>query len=315
MNEESNFIKASIIIVSYNSEEYVFDCIDSIKKQKYPFYEIIVVDNASIDNSVSLIKNDFPNIKIYESSKNLGFAGAVNLGVSLSNGDIIVILNPDVVVKEKWLLSLIEAFKVKEIGIVGSIILDSNQSFIQHAGAVIKKNGITEHIELSLEEVSLEDNKGIKQKIKEKLKSKFGKNDVDYLTGASIAFRKSLHKRLNGFDEAYFPGYFEEVDFCIMAKNLGYKLILEPKSVCIHKQASSSGLFSSTFYYFYHKNRIRFIFKNYSFRKFINVFLPSEINWIRRKRISKENIPLLKAYLINIVNIFSTLHRRKKYIS
>ncbi|GAI00534.1 unnamed protein product, partial [marine sediment metagenome] len=106
----------------------------------------------------------------------MGFAGAVNLGVNLSSGDIIVLLNPDVVVKEKWLLSLIEAFKVKEIGIVGSIILDSNQSFIQHAGAVIKKNGITEHIELNLEEVSLEDNEGIKQKIKEKLKSKFGKN-------------------------------------------------------------------------------------------------------------------------------------------
>lgn len=315
MSEESNLIKASIIIVSYNSEEYIFDCVNSVKKQKYPFYEIIVVDNASIDNSVSLIKNDFPDIQIYESSKNLGFAGAVNLGVSLSKGDIIVILNPDVIVKGKWLLSLIEAFKVKEIGVAGSLILNYNQSFIQHAGAIIKKNGITEHIELSLEEVSLENNKGIKQKIKEKLKSKFGKNDIDYLTGASIAFRRNLYKRLNGFDEAYFPGYFEEVDFCIMAKNLGYKLILEPKSVCIHKQATSTGLFSSTFYYFYHKNRIRFIFKNYSFREFINLFLPSEIDWIRRKRISKENIPLLKAYLINIINIFSILYSKRKYIS
>jgi len=315
MNEESNFIKASIIIVSYNSEEYIFDCINSIKKQKYPFYEIIVVDNASIDNSVSLIKNKFPDIRIYESSKNLGFAGAVNLGVNLSNGDIIVLLNPDVIVKEKWLLSLFEAFRVKEVGIVGSLILGHNQSFIQHAGAVIQKNGLTEHIELNLEEVSLEDDEGIKQKLKEKLKSKFGKNDIDYVTGASIAFRRSLWDKLCGFDEKYFPGYFEETDFCIRAKNLGYKLILEPKSVCIHKQATSTGLFSSTFYYFYHKNRIRFIFKNYSFRKFINVFLPSEINWIRNKRISKENIPLLKAYLINIVNIFPILYGKRKYIS
>jgi len=315
MNEESNFIKVSIIIVSYNSEEYIFDCINSIKKQKYPFYEIIVVDNASIDNSVSLIKNKFPDIRIYESSKNLGFAGAVNLGVNLSNGDIIVLLNPDVIVKEKWLLSLFEAFRVKEVGIVGSLILGHNQSFIQHAGAVIQKNGLTEHIELNLEEVSLEDDEGIKQKLKEKLKSKFGKNDIDYVTGASIAFRRSLWDKLCGFDEKYFPGYFEETDFCIRAKNLGYKLILEPKSVCIHKQATSTGLFSSTFYYFYHKNRIRFIFKNYSFRKFINVFLPSEINWIRNKRISKENIPLLKAYLINIVNIFPILYGKRKYIS
>jgi len=130
-----------------------------------------------------------------------------------------------------------------------------------------------------------------------------------------MAIRRSLWDKLCGFDEKYFPGYFEETDFCIKIKNLGYKVILEPKSVCIHKQASSSGLFSSTFYYFYHKNRIRFIFKNYSFRKFINVFLPSEINWIRRKRISKENIPLLKAYFINIINIFSILYRKRKYIS
>ncbi|GAG62759.1 unnamed protein product [marine sediment metagenome] len=315
MNEESNFKKVSIIIVSYNSSKFIFDCINSIRNQEYPYYEIIVVDNASIDNSVSLIKNNFPDIQIYESSKNLGFAGAVNLGVNLSSGDIIVLLNPDVVVKENWLLTLTEAFQNEQVGVVGSIILDSNQSFIQHAGAVIHKNGLTEHIELSFKEVSLTDNEKLMEKIKEKIKKEFEKTDIDYVTGASMAIRRSLWDKLCGFDEKYFPGYFEETDFCIKIKNLGYKVILEPKSVCIHKQASSSGLFSSTFYYFYHKNRIRFIFKNYSFRKFINVFLPSEINWIRRKRISKENIPLLKAYLINIINIFSILYRKRKYIS
>ena len=98
-------------------------------------------------------------------------------------------------------------------------------------------------------------------------------------------------------------------------KDLGYKVILEPKSICIHKQASSSGLFSTTFYYFYHKNRIRFVFKNYSFKRFIYDFLPSEINWMRRKRISKENIPLLKAYLANIKNIFSIFYKKRRYIS
>ncbi|GAG85721.1 unnamed protein product [marine sediment metagenome] len=72
MNEESNFKKVSIIIVSYNSSKFIFDCINSIRNQEYPYYEIIVVDNASIDNSVSLIKNNFPDIQIYESSKNLG---------------------------------------------------------------------------------------------------------------------------------------------------------------------------------------------------------------------------------------------------
>lgn len=311
MNTESNFIKASIIIVSYNSSKFIFDCINSIKNQKYPNYEILVVDNASSDNSVFIVKENFPEVRIHKSSRNLGFAGAVNLGVSLSNGDIIVLLNPDVVVEENWLLTLTEAFQNEQVGIVGSIILDSNQSFIQHAGAVIHKNGITEHIKLSLNEVSLTDSEKLLEKIKEKIKNEFKKIDIDYVTGASIAIRRILWERLGGLDEKYFPGYFEETDFCIKSKKIGYKVELEPKSVCIHKQASSIGLFSSTFYYFYHKNRIRFILKNYNFKKFIHDFLPSEIDWIRRKRISKENIPLLRAYLINIVNFFPILFSRK----
>lgn len=315
MIEESNFIKASIIIVSYNSSEFIVDCINSIKNQKYPYYESIVVDNASSDNSVLLIKNNFPDLKIYESIKNLGFAGAVNLGVGLSGGDIIVLLNPDVIVKENWLSNLIEAFQDKKVGIVGSLILDEDQSYIQHAGAIIHENGLTEHIELDLKEVSLEDGKKILGKMKEKIKEEFDKTDIDYVTGASIAIRQNLWDRLGGLDEGYFPGYFEEADFCIKAKDLGYKVILEPKSICIHKQASSSGLFSTTFYYFYHKNRIRFVFKNYSFKRLIYDFLPSEINWMRRKRISKENIPLLKAYLANIKNIFSIFYKKRRYIS
>src|SRR3989344_9058371 len=89
----------SIIIVSYNTSDFLKECLESIKKNTERLnYEIIVVDNPSSDNSVKMIKKEFPQVLLIESRKNLGFSKANNVGVKKSKGRYVLFLNPDTVV-------------------------------------------------------------------------------------------------------------------------------------------------------------------------------------------------------------------------
>src|SRR3989344_4336914 len=92
-------IDLSIIIVSYNTKDFIGECIDSIKKNtKNLNYEIIVVDNASSDNSLEMLKTKFPDVILVESKENIGFSKANNLGVEKSKGKYVLFLNPDTVI-------------------------------------------------------------------------------------------------------------------------------------------------------------------------------------------------------------------------
>jgi len=119
-------VKVSIIVLNFNQKEYTINCVESLLKQSFKDFEIIIIDNFSNDNSYELFIDNFknnPKIKIFKTNENRGYAGGNNFGVEKANGDYIAILNNDTVVDENWLYWLIKGLESDEnVKIVGAIM-------------------------------------------------------------------------------------------------------------------------------------------------------------------------------------------------
>ena len=117
----------TIIVVTHNNQDDIIDCINSVLHQNYPSFEVIIVDNASTDKTVERIQENFGNnelVTLMNSHENTGYAHGNNLGFQQSKGEMIVILNPDLIVDKAWLTALVDCYCRREnAGIVGSSIL------------------------------------------------------------------------------------------------------------------------------------------------------------------------------------------------
>src|SRR6476661_8617588 len=115
---------ASIVVVSYNTSAHIGACLLSLLALDYPRVEIIVVDNASTDGSVELIRSRFPDVEVVELPANKGFAGAASVGLFMASGDIVAAVNPDVRLDPGWLAAIAGTLQSRgDVGIVGSKIL------------------------------------------------------------------------------------------------------------------------------------------------------------------------------------------------
>ena len=112
-----------IVILYYNAGEFLDDCISSIYKTEKANFEVILVDNASIDKSYRECAKKFPGVRLIENEKNLGYCEGNNIGIRASKGDFVVVLNPDTIVNPNWLYELIHAFQENGEGIYQPKIL------------------------------------------------------------------------------------------------------------------------------------------------------------------------------------------------
>ncbi len=317
--------RSLIIIISYNSGDYIGKCLNSIINQTHREWFLAVIDNNSSDNSIKEIKdfrNSTPginpkNFKFVRLHKNYGYAGAINYflfkwlkkrrHLKFSN---IVFLNPDMYLKEDALEYLTAPFEEGEgIGVCGGLILDYSTNEIQHIGGLIKPNFITEHV-----------GKGKNyDELKEEYKHKPGNileitKDVTYVTGAMLATDFDLYKKSGGFDTGYRPAYYEELDYCLKLKEAGYRIVVNPLALARHAEAASSKRFSKKFYKFYHKNRIRCAIINSSIFSYLKL-IAGEIKWLREAATRGQYSLLLYAYFINFVFCpFNMLVKLKNYL-
>src|SRR5258708_808706 len=111
LEKNLNRPKVSVVVVNFNGVDFLSRCLFSLRTQTYPLYEIIVVDNASKDESVSFIRSNYPQVKILESQENLGFAMGCNLGTRYATGDLVAFLNNDAVATPEWLGRLVTEFR------------------------------------------------------------------------------------------------------------------------------------------------------------------------------------------------------------
>lgn len=208
----------SIIIVNYNGKDLIERCLSSVTNTNYPNYEIIVVDNNSTDDSITVIREKFPSCRVILLSDNMGFAIANNIGAKNAKGDYYVFLNNDTYVTPEWLHELVSVMESdNDIAISQSLLLNPDGS-IDSSGDFITKNGRT----YSSKRLHFN-----------------GHRDILSARGASMMVRKDFYRRIGGFDEDYFIS-FEDVELGWKAWILGYRVIMVPTSVVLHYAGSTT---------------------------------------------------------------------------
>jgi len=249
-------IDLSIVIVSWNTKEYLLPCFTSIfEKGQRMASEVILVDNGSQDGGRIEVKRAFPSVHIIENEKNLGFAKAVNQGLQKASGRYVLLLNPDTQMKDgaiERLVSFMDAHS--DVGVAGAQLLNADGS---------KQNSIANFPSLATELFN-------KSLLRWLFPKKFpGKErdypepvEVDSVIGACMVVRRKAMEQVGLLDEDYFL-FLEETDWCYRMKRAGWKIYHVPQAEVYHFQGKSAETakkrakveFYRSRYHFFRKNR------------------------------------------------------------
>jgi len=246
-----------VILVNWNNSGETIECLSSLTKLRYSRIHVIVVDNASSDDSMIRLESWKPSYPytILENQTNEGFTGGNNTGIeyALSHGaEYILMLNNDTVVGEKLLSCLIEdAKKHPEAGILGpSIYFYDQPGLLWFNGGRILLRRFSESI--------LHENMGEKQSKRESEKT-------DFITGCALMGRADMFRQVGVLDDRFFL-YFEDADLNIRAKKAGWEIRLVPDAKIWHKVSVTikGKLGSNTMIYYNHRNSMLLIEKHAS---------------------------------------------------
>lgn len=241
-------IRTSIIIPVYNQANYTFQCLRSlISEIDLNFCEIIVVNNASQDETSRLLSYFDGLVTVIDNRENRGFGDACNQGAAVARGEYLVFLNNDTIIQPGWLTHLVDTAEADlSVGAVGSMLIYPD-GILQEAGGIIWKDGTGANYGRGENPI---DRKFI-----------FAR-EVDYCSGASLLVRKNLFEELGGFDQRYAPAYYEDTDLCFGIRALGYKVVYQPTSRVIHYERATAGVdLNSGFKRYQQINRTKFVEK------------------------------------------------------
>ncbi|UII25519.1 glycosyltransferase family 2 protein [Fulvivirga maritima] len=236
----------SIIALNYNQLKVTCEFLESTKQLKYSNYEIIVVDNHSLENPEAHIKQHYPEVKVVRTEKNLGFSGGNNRGIKIAKGDYYFVVNNDTEVTPDLLDHLLAPFLEDDsIGIVCPKIKYYDQpDLIQYAGYT-KINTFTGR------------NKAIGLKEKDQ-----GQHDTpgftNYAHGAAMLVKKEVVEKVGMLPDEFFL-YYEELDWSNRAVKAGFKVYYNPKGIIFHKESVSVGKESPLKAYYHNRNRVLFM--------------------------------------------------------
>ena len=235
--------KVSIVILNWNQRDMTLACLASLKKVDYPNCEIILVDNNSIDDSVSSIKKEYPELKIIENRKNLGVAGGRNVGIEYvqqKDTDYLLFLDNDTIVHRDFLNEMVKVGESnKRIGILtGKIYHYSEPNIIWSAGGSLSLYRC--HISaIGYGEID----KGQYDDIRE----------VDHVAGCCLMIKKKVVDEIGILDQNFIEYFTEDTDWCLRAKKKGYKIAYVPKSVIWHHVVKKTSL-SNRYWYLKGRN-------------------------------------------------------------
>lgn len=268
----------TLLILNWNGRVLLETCLPPLTRLDYPAHEIVVVDNGSTDDSVSYLRSHFPDVRVLETDENLGFSRGINFGLRRVEGEVVVLLNNDVVVLgSEWLQHLVRPLQREpQIGITGGKLLFPDGQTIQHAGAFL-----TSPLAYSQHTGHGEQDQGQYDQAR----------DVPYVTGAAMAIARRVLDEIGLLDEQFHPFYYEEVDFCWRARAAGYRVRYVPQARALHDESFSLRQASRLQYYTYHRNRLRFVLKHYPPAHFLEAFVPAERARLREK-VSQKVLPV-----------------------
>ena len=291
----------SIIILNYNGSGVVENCLESVLATNYPNFEVIMVDNASVDGSYQAVLKRFSKYKrliIVRSEVNLGFAGGNNLGLKYAAGSYVSLLNNDTTVDKDW---LIEAVKIAEsdnkIGEVQSkLFFWYNPEVLESAGAFIDKAGY-----------------GFERGFVRGKDHFLTSEEIFYANGAAVTIKRAAIEQIQSnnmfelFDGDYFFAY-EDVDISWKIRLVGLKAVVAPLSVVYHRRSTSTSRRRELLTFHHCKNRILTLVKNYSLSNLFR-YLPVLIVLESIRAVSSlaggnksAAKAIIRAYLWNLIN-------------
>jgi GT2 family glycosyltransferase len=236
--------RVSIVLLVWIRVDHLVACLQSIRARvgSSCSYEVVLVLNGAAPGAVDAIAASMTGVRTVVSDVNLGFGGGCNLGAAHSRGDYLVFLNDDTVVEDGWLEHLVATADANpRAGAVASRILFPDGR-LQEAGSVIWRDGSTA---------------GVGRGVAGDSPDWFFVRRIDYGSACSLLVKRSTWNDLGGFDDAFSPAYYEDVDLCLRIAASGQDVLYEPRSCVRHHESSSS---SSEFKFFLsHRHRQKLI--------------------------------------------------------
>lgn len=234
--------KLSVIIVTFNSASFILPCIRSVYEGGYPKgnVEVIVIDNASSDATVTKVSKNFPEISCIKNKSNMGFAAANNMGVKKSVGEYVLILNPDTIVGKETLTTMVSFMQEnKTAGVATCKVILPNGVLddASHRGFPTPLNAFFHFIGFA----SLFPNSQFFNGYHLGYKNIDRIHEIDSCVGAFMLIRRSIGESIDWLDEDYF-WYGEDIDFCFRVKQKGWKVYYVPTCKITHYKGASSGL-------------------------------------------------------------------------
>lgn len=239
----------SVVLVNFRGAEDTIEAIRHLGELDWPAerLEIVVIENASGDDSAERIRAAAPHVTLFESKKNLGFAGGCNLGAKKSKGQILAFLNNDAKPDTAWVREAVRRFdESSRVGAVASRVLDWDGKNVDFIGAGLTWFGM-----------GYKPHAGLAIPDKPDLP-----HDVLFGTGSAMFVRRDVFEELGGFDERYFM-FFEDVDLGWRLNLKGYRYVYEPASLAFHKHHASMeklGAYKET--YLIERNALYTLYKN-----------------------------------------------------
>jgi GT2 family glycosyltransferase len=251
--------KVGIVLVNYNGEKFQAECINTIKNMTYKNYEIIVIDNNSTDNSIKILKNRYPDVKVIETGENGGVAKGNNIGIkyALENGcEYILLLNNDTEVDNEMLNNMMKKTPIYKL-VTCKMYYYKPDDMIWCAGGKINwTKAITEHFHENENDIGQANNS----------------MTIEYTPTCCLLIHKSVFEEIGLMDESYFM-YYDDTDFIVRCKKAGYKIWYESTASLWHKVSSSSGGSESKIAIYYNnRNRLYFINKHYKIKVIVKAY-------------------------------------------
>lgn len=221
-------MQLSIIIINFNTRELLKKCLESIENEKKARErEIIVIDNASSDDSRQMVEKEFPSVNLILNSENVGFAKAVNKGLAIAKGESVLLLNSDTQLKKGSLENLLEFEERVRPAIVGMKMINpggTSQPSVFHLPTL--RGAVSEYW---LGE-----------------KGSFSKyeplggtgQEVEAVSGGAMLISRNVLAKIGLLDERYFF-YFEDLDYCRRARKAGFKVYYLPSAEVVHEHGAS----------------------------------------------------------------------------
>jgi N-acetylglucosaminyl-diphospho-decaprenol L-rhamnosyltransferase len=296
--------KIAIIILNYKTPNLVVDCLHSLKDQIEPGISVLVVDNASNDDSAeyienNIVSNDWQNwARLICSPINGGFAAGNNYGIRSVNADAYILLNSDVIVLPGAIKELIKAMeKNSDAGLIGPGIQDQNGN--KDASAFHFIHPVTEFVRTA--------NTGVISRLFQRYNTLYPRNEPpvepDWIGFACVLIPRHIIDDIGLLDDGFFM-YFEDVDYCHRVHNAGWKILYWPKAQIIHLLGGSGnfnaeGTLQKRAPRFYYEARSRYFAKHYGY---LGLWF-ANVNWVIGRMIS---------FLREVIGNKTTHHRENE---